>query len=78
MRTEIGKINSGVEAAKRDAMNSKTPLGEQLDVFGNQLTVIIYQDSSFKTRSLVGLAGAEIEFVDSSTNEGEYGIAAVH
>ena len=44
----------------------------------NQLTVIIYQDSSFKTRSLVGLAGAEIEFVDSSTNEGEYGIAAVH
>jgi hypothetical protein len=34
-------------------------------------------DSWFKTEILDGLSGADIEFVDPSTNDGEYGIVAV-
>ncbi|KAJ1426607.1 hypothetical protein B484DRAFT_450624 [Ochromonadaceae sp. CCMP2298] len=37
--TEIGLINAGVQAAKE--VHTKTPLGQRLDEFGNQLTVII-------------------------------------
>ena len=35
-------------------------------------------DSWFKTEILDGLNGADIEFIDPSTNDGEYGIVAVH
>ena len=35
-------------------------------------------DSWFKTEILGGLNGADVEFVDPSTNDGEYGIVAVH
>jgi hypothetical protein len=35
-------------------------------------------DSWFKTEILGGLNGAAVEFVDPSTNDGEYGIVAVH
>jgi hypothetical protein len=35
-------------------------------------------DSWFKTEILDGLKGADIEFIDPSTNDGEYGIVAVH
>jgi hypothetical protein len=35
-------------------------------------------DSWFKTEILGGLNGADIEFIDPSTNDGEYGIVAVH
>ena len=35
-------------------------------------------DSRFKTEILDGLKGADIEFIDPSTNDGEYGIVAVH
>jgi Ca2+-transporting ATPase len=38
-RTEIGKINQGVEQAKQEQI--KTPLAQKLDEFGNQLTYII-------------------------------------
>jgi P-type Ca2+ transporter type 2C len=38
-RTEIGKINQGVQEARQET--SKTPLAQKLDEFGNQLTVII-------------------------------------
>ena len=34
-------------------------------------------DSWFKTEILSGLNGADIEFIDLSTNDGEYGIVAV-
>ena len=34
--------------------------------------------SWFKSEILNGLNGADIEFIDPSTNEGEYGIVAVH
>ena len=39
MQTEIGAINEGVKQAGQ--AHTKTPLAEQLDVFGNQLSVII-------------------------------------
>ena len=35
-------------------------------------------DSWFKTEILGGLNGADVEFVDPSANDGEYGIVAVH
>ena len=35
-------------------------------------------DSWFKTEILGGLKGADVEFVDPSTNDGEHGIVAVH
>jgi hypothetical protein len=35
-------------------------------------------DSWFKTEILDGLKGASVDFVDPSTNDGEYGIVAVH
>jgi hypothetical protein len=35
-------------------------------------------DSWFKTEILEGLVGADIEFIDPSVNDGEYGIVAVH
>ena len=35
-------------------------------------------DSWFKSEILDGLKGADIEFIDPSTNDGEYGIVAVH
>ena len=35
-------------------------------------------DSWFKSEILAGLKGADIEFIDPSTNDGEYGIVAVH
>jgi hypothetical protein len=35
-------------------------------------------DSWFKTEILVGLNGADMEFIDPSVNDGEYGIVAVH
>jgi len=35
-------------------------------------------DSWFKAEILDGLGGADIEFIDPSINEGEYGIVAVH
>jgi len=35
-------------------------------------------DSWFKSEILDGLNGADVEFVDPSTNDGEYGIVAVH
>ena len=35
-------------------------------------------DSWFKTENLSGLNGADIEFIDPSRNEGEYGIVAAH
>ena len=35
-------------------------------------------DSWFKTEILDGLKGADIEFIDPSTNDGEYGIVSVH
>ena len=35
-------------------------------------------DSWFKTEILGGLNGADIEFIDPSANDGEYGIVAVH
>ena len=38
-RTEIGKIQAGVVAAK--AEEEKTPLAQKLDAFGNRLTVAI-------------------------------------
>lgn len=38
-RTEIGKINQGVQEAKQET--TKTPLAQKLDEFGNQLTYII-------------------------------------
>jgi P-type Ca2+ transporter type 2C len=38
-RTEIGKINEGVQEAQQD--HAKTPLALKLDEFGNQLTYII-------------------------------------
>jgi hypothetical protein len=34
--------------------------------------------SWFKSEILDGLSGADVEFVDPSTNDGEYGIVAVH
>ena len=39
MRTEIGKISQGVQAAKEET--TKTPLAQKLDEFGDQLTNII-------------------------------------
>ena len=41
--TEIGKINAGVLAAQDDAHggSKKTPLAESLEVFGNQLSVMV-------------------------------------
>ena len=39
MRTEIGKIQAGVTAAKDE--EEKTPLAQKLDEFGQQLTLII-------------------------------------
>jgi hypothetical protein len=35
-------------------------------------------DSWFKTEILSGLNGADVEFIDPSTNDGEYGIVSVH
>jgi hypothetical protein len=35
-------------------------------------------DSWFKTEILGGLNGADVEFIDPSANDGEYGIVAVH
>ena len=35
-------------------------------------------DSWFKTEILAGLNGTDLEFIDPSTNDGEYGIVAVH
>jgi hypothetical protein len=35
-------------------------------------------DSWFKTVILGGLNGADVEFVDPSANDGEYGIVAMH
>ena len=35
-------------------------------------------DSWFKTKILGGLNGADVEFIDPVTNDGEYGIVAVH
>ena len=35
-------------------------------------------DSWFKSEILAGLDGTAIEFIDPSTNDGEYGIVAVH
>jgi hypothetical protein len=35
-------------------------------------------ESWFKTEILDGLNGADIEFIDRSTNDGESGIVAVH
>ena len=35
-------------------------------------------DSWFKTEILAGLNGTDLEFVDPSANDGEYGIVAVH
>ena len=34
-------------------------------------------DSWFKTEILGGLNGADVEFIDPSANDGEYGIVAV-
>ena len=39
MHTEIGAINEGVQQAGQ--IHTKTPLAEQLDVFGNQLSSIV-------------------------------------
>jgi Ca2+-transporting ATPase len=39
MKTEIGKIQEGVQEAKED--QEKTPLAQKLDDFGNQLTGVI-------------------------------------
>jgi Ca2+-transporting ATPase len=39
LRTEMGLIDASVQAAKGE--EHKTPLAEKLDIFGNQLTVII-------------------------------------
>jgi Ca2+-transporting ATPase len=39
--TEFGTIRSGVLDAKKDTHDQKTPLGRQLDAFGNQLTTLI-------------------------------------
>ena len=39
--TEFGTIRSGVLDAKKDTHDQKTPLGKQLDAFGNQLTTLI-------------------------------------
>jgi magnesium-transporting ATPase (P-type) len=39
MRTEIGKIQAGVQEAKED--EEKTPLQQKLDEFGGRLTWII-------------------------------------
>mmetsp|Transcript_9845 Transcript_9845/g.29264 ORF Transcript_9845/g.29264 Transcript_9845/m.29264 type:complete len:1209 (+) Transcript_9845:304-3930(+) len=39
--TEFGRIQSGVLEAKRDSQDQKTPLAQQLDDFGNQLTGLI-------------------------------------
>ena len=38
----------------------------------------LLSDSWFKTEILGGLNGADVEFVDPSANDGEYGIVAVH
>jgi hypothetical protein len=35
-------------------------------------------ESWFKTEILDGLNGADVEFIDPSTNDGEYGIVSVH
>ena len=35
-------------------------------------------DSWFKSETLGGLNGADVEFIEPSTNDGEYGIVAVH
>jgi hypothetical protein len=35
-------------------------------------------DSWFKTEILGGSNGADVEFIDPSTNDGEYGIVSVH
>ena len=35
-------------------------------------------DSWFKTEILAGLNGADVEFIDPSAYDGEYGIVAVH
>ena len=35
-------------------------------------------DSWFKTEILGGLNGTDLEFIDPSANDGEYGIVAVH
>jgi hypothetical protein len=35
-------------------------------------------DSWFKTEILDGLNGTDIEFIDPSVNDGEFGIVAVH
>jgi hypothetical protein len=35
-------------------------------------------DSWFKTEILAGLNGTDLEFIDPSANDGEYGIVAVH
>ena len=40
-QTEFGKIQQGVMDAKQDAVKEKSPLTQQLDTFGNQLTVLI-------------------------------------
>lgn len=39
--TEFGRIQSGVLEAKQDSHDQKTPLAQQLDAFGNQLTGLI-------------------------------------
>ena len=39
MQTEIGAINEGVQQAGQ--IHTKTPLAEQLDLFGDQLSLII-------------------------------------
>ena len=41
MYTQIGKIQKGVAIASQSMDNIKTPLGQQLDEFGNTLTQII-------------------------------------
>jgi len=40
-QTEFGKIQQGVMDAKQDEAKEKSPLTQQLDAFGNQLTVLI-------------------------------------
>ena len=41
MRTEIGKVQAAVQGAAKENEDEKTPLGEKLDDFSNQLMYLI-------------------------------------
>jgi hypothetical protein len=83
-------LSSKFSKKSRKVMNQLTKHWARLDRIGVSIAGLFaiekitiastdhVSDSRFKTEILGGLNGADVEFVDPSANDGEYGIVAVY